>query len=433
QVIASPQPVRFADDELPDPYDGLVTSETDSLPVHDCLGATLTVDDQPWGVITLDALQPGSFDSVDPGTLATFLRLAEACVRAAVTLNTLRLDLDRERAVSRSHENRRLLAGSAAMRRLEEELAIVAPTDLAVLVLGETGVGKELVAQQLHLRSQRARQPLVQVNCGALPEHLAESELFGHRRGAFTGATEDRRGKFELADGGTLLLDEVGELPLGIQAKLLRVLANGEIQRPGSDDALRVDVRVIAATNRDLRREVAAGRFRADLYHRLSVYPLHVPPLRERGRDVILLAGAFLEENRHRLGVRQLRLSEAARETLLRYDWPGNVRELEHVISRAALRALTQQRAAGLHGWVIIEPDQLGLGAVSAAPAEPAQPEPPVTVQPQETLKEAVDRFQRQWLTQLLAQHDGNLAATARTAGVDRSNLHRLLKRLGLR
>ena len=237
-----------------------------------------------------------------------------------------------------------MIGSSGPHNRLLEEIAIVASSELTVLITGETGVGKELVASEIHALSPRADKPLVSLNCAALPDTLVESELFGHVRGAFSGASSDRRGKFELADGGTLFLDEVGELPLPVQAKLLRVLQNGQLQRIGSDSEHKVDVRLIAATNRDLAEEVREGRFRADFYHRLSVYPLVVPPLRERGRDVLLLAGYFLEENRSRLGLLSLRLSADAQAALLAYRWPGNVRELEHLIGRSALKALAAHR-----------------------------------------------------------------------------------------
>ncbi|MDH6590484.1 transcriptional regulator with GAF, ATPase, and Fis domain [Variovorax sp. TBS-050B] len=296
------------------------------------------------------------------------------------------------------------------------------------------------MAQRLHARSRRSDQPLVQVNCAALPESLADSELFGHKRGAFTGAVQDRTGKFEIADGGTLFLDEVGELPLGVQAKLLRVLQSGEVQRPGSDRMLKVDVRVIAATNRDLPAAIAQGRFRADLYHRLSVYPLVVPPLRARGRDVVALAGGFLEENQHRLGARNLRLSPAAKSALLAHRWPGNVRELEHVISRASLRAFTEQRRGAR--WTAIEPHHLALEAAAAGaasvPAAPADAAPvapaaqPALPPPGVTLREATAAFQRAWLADALARHRGHVANAAREAGMDRSNFHRMLRKLGI-
>ncbi len=307
-----------------------------------------------WGLVTLDALDPHAFDGVDDGRLQGIVRLLEAGVVAEETIAEMARRAEQEQALACAprHAADRASCSAAAPRwsGCARRSTPVAGSDLTVLILGETGVGKELVAERLHARSPRRDRPLVQINCAALPETLADSELFGHKRGAFTGAVADRSGMFELADGGTLLLDEVGELPLPVQAKLLRVLQSGDVQRPGSDRVQKVDVRVIAATNRDLREEVARGRFRADLYHRLSVFPLRVPPLRERGRDVLALAGGFLEENQHRLGARNLRLSPAASQALLAYDWPGNVRELEHLISRAALRALSLATGPGEAG-----------------------------------------------------------------------------------
>jgi anaerobic nitric oxide reductase transcription regulator len=204
-------------------------------------------------------------------------------------------------------------------------------------VTGETGVGKELVARHVHAGSRRREEAIIHVNCAALPESVAESELFGHVAGAFTGAVRDRAGKFEVADGGSLFLDEIGELPLSLQPKLLRALQQGEIQRIGSDRLHRVDVRIIAATNRDLISEVERGRFRADLYHRLAVYPIRVPALRERREDIPLLATHFADSTRRRLGLGPLRLGEDVRERLAAADWPGNVRELENVVNRAVL------------------------------------------------------------------------------------------------
>ena len=252
-----------------------------------------------------------------------------------------------------------------------------------------------------------------------------ESELFGHVRGAFSGAVSDRRGRFELADGGTLFLDEVGELPLTVQAKLLRVLQSGQLQRLGSDRDLKVDVRIIAATNRDLAECVRAGRFRADLYHRLSVYPLAVPAMRERGRDVLLLAGFYLEQNRARLGLRGLRLTSAAQRTLLAYDWPGNVRELSHLISRAALKAHAGSEERG--GILTLDSDQLGLPLGTAPLPEEDTALPPTS------LREATDAFQRQTITLALEQYGQNWTLAAAALDLDRANLARLARRLGLR
>ena len=313
--------------------------------------------------------------------------------------------------------------------QLLHELEVVADSELPVLLLGETGVGKELCAHRLHRLSRRSAKPLVHVNCAALPESLAESELFGHTRGAFSGAVSDRPGRFEAAEGGTLFLDEVGELPLSIQAKLLRTLQNGEIQRLGADQPRRVNVRVIAATNRSLRDHVRDGTFRADLYHRLSVYPVPIPPLRERGHDVLLLAGRFLELNRARLGLRSLRLSTQAEDALRHYRWPGNVRELEHVISRAALKAVI--RGADRKQIMTLEPDMLDLDGVEMpAMAEKA---PETASGEPATMQQIVEASQRQAIRQALSQHQGNWAASARQLGLDASNLHKLAKRVGLK
>jgi anaerobic nitric oxide reductase transcription regulator len=268
-------------------------------------------------------------------------------------------------------------------------------------------------------------------------------------RGAFSGASADRPGRFEAADGGTLFLDEVGELPLPIQAKLLRALQNGEIQRLGADRPRRVNVRVIAATNRQLRDSVRDGGFRADLYHRLSVYPVPIPPLRERGNDVLLLAGRFLELNRARLGLRSLRLAPEAEDALLRYPWPGNVRELEHVVSRAALKAVS--RGADRADIVTLPPELLDLdgvslglsgglaGAAARRSSSSGEPASGGTASagggPQEELplRDAVEALQRQCIRAALQACEGNWARAARRLGLDASNLHKLAHRLRLK
>lgn len=433
--------LRFpADCALVDPFDGLIPDLEDRLRVHDCVGVRLRTDQGVWGALTLDALRAGAFDGLE-GVIADVGRVATALVALAERHDRLAETLARAGDAYRalSEERRRPLeiaGGSPAVEAMLREIDAVADSPLAVLVQGETGVGKELVAQRLHRGSRRADAALIHVNCAALPDHLVESELFGHVRGAFSGAIADRRGRFELADRGTLFLDEIGELPLPAQSKLLRALQNGEIQRVGSDRHLVVDVRIVAATNRDLAVEVREGRFRADLYHRLSVYPLRVPPLRERGRDALLLAGQFLERERAQLRLRNIRLSPAAERALLTHSWPGNVRELQHVLSRAVIRAL----AAGMdaHGVLTLEPEHLDLSTGTApvvedtarlATAAPAVPDLPAGDPP---LRDAVDAVQRALLRDRLARHGGNWAAAARSLGIDRSNLARLAKRLGI-
>ncbi|MFM0055535.1 nitric oxide reductase transcriptional regulator NorR [Paraburkholderia phytofirmans] len=437
QLLSRPEPTRFAaDSDLPDPYDGLVQGVAGHLEVHDCLGCPLFVRGRPWGLLTLDALDPARFDSIDMASLRAFLGLAAATVSVVERIDTLARSSEEERARAEAYrqassQSRREMVGSSeAHTHLMKEIEVVAGSDLTVLITGETGVGKELVANAIHALSSRANKPMISLNCAALPDTLVESELFGHVRGAFSGASSDRRGKFELADGGTIFLDEVGELPLLVQAKLLRVLQNGQLQRIGSDHEHKVDVRLIAATNRDLAEEVRAGRFRADFYHRLSVYPLRVPPLRERGRDVLLLAGFFLEENRSRLGLLSVRLSADAQAMLLRYPWPGNVRELEHLIGRSALKALATNRERRR----ILTLTAADF-ALAAAPEEDSTQKTQVetTATGSKDFRSAVTEFERNTVVDALARHNQNWAAVARELGLDRANLNRLAKRLGLK
>jgi PAS domain S-box-containing protein len=268
---------------------------------------------------------------------------AERQLRAAFEENArLREELERERDYLReevqvSMNFGRIIGESPVLQKMLARLEAVAQTSASVLIQGESGVGKELVAHVIHARSPRSKGPLVKVNCASIPHELFESEFFGHVKGAFTGAHRDRVGRFQLADGGTIFLDEVGEIPLDLQSKLLRVLQESEYERVGDDHTHSVDVRVVAATNRDLERLVAGGRFREDLYYRLSVFPIEVPPLRERGDDVLQLASHFLERTCQEFGHRPLTLSQQQAALLKRYEWPGNIRELKNVIERAVI------------------------------------------------------------------------------------------------
>ena len=429
QILRAPGPVRFTDQRLPDPFDGLLQADPGGLGrVHACMGSPLTVGGETIGVITFDDLTPEAFDAFDDEHVATAAALAAACVRTGLLISALEDNAIRAARVAsevlsevRAHSRDELIGTSAAMRTLRDEVAMSSRTDLAVLITGETGTGKEVVARALHRAGLRADRPLIYVNCAALPEAIAESELFGHVRGSFTGAIDHRAGKFEVADGGTLFLDEIGELSPALQAKLLRAVQSGEIQRVGADLPLRVDVRLIAATNRDLGAEVEAGRFRRDLYHRLSVLRVHVPPLRDRGDDPVVLAGHFLDEARTRLGLGPLALAPAARSALGRYDWPGNVRELEHTILRAAVRAAGATRG---------QPVTIGVEHLALPERDRAAPEcDELLALP---LADAVDEYKRRRIRAAVAAHQGNWAAAARALGLDRGNLHRTASRLGL-
>ncbi|MBL8865812.1 MAG: sigma 54-interacting transcriptional regulator [Planctomycetia bacterium] len=297
------------------------------------------------GVLAVFARGPIGPDCMDwLRTIADHTAAAIATARAFEEIEGLkkRLELENEylrEEVTRSGAFGELVGQSPALEAVSRQIDLVAPTDSAVLVLGESGTGKELVARELHRRSRRAGKPLIKVNCAAIPRELYESEFFGHLKGSFTGATRDRVGRFELADGGTLFLDEIGEIPLDLQAKLLRVLQEGELERIGEERTRKVDVRVVAATNRDLKAEAEAGRFRQDLYYRLSVFPVELPPLRKRPEDIPLLAEHFLALLCRKLGRSKPRLTLATVQTLQKYSWPGNVRELQHVIERAVITA----------------------------------------------------------------------------------------------
>lgn len=443
-ILSRVSPTRFAaDSPLPDPYDGLIDVPHGALEVHDCLGCVVMVQDRPWGVLTLDNMEPGHFDDLSVLRLQAFASLAAAAVVVAEHIDLLNARVEFFQHAE-GVERGEMVGVSGPYQRLLSEIGMVADSDLTVLITGPTGVGKELVAEALHRGSARRERPLIRVNCAALPESLAESELFGHVRGAFSGALEARRGKFEVADGATLFLDEIGELPLSIQPKLLRVLQGGHLQRLGSDREHRVDVRVIAATNRDLSSEVAAGRFRADLYHRLSVYPLPVLGLSQRPEDILPIAGYVLGRYRSRLGVRNLRLSEGASRVLRGYSWPGNVRELEHVLRRAALRAAREGARDG--AIVTIEASMLDIGEDTSDffPASGSEvrsvlsravssPNAPGDASGEGGLRARTDAFQRAYIERALQRHDGVWSAVALELELDPANLHRLAKRLGMK
>ena len=426
--------VRFpADSDLPDPYDGLIPNQGDNLTVHACIGLPLIADGNLIGAVTIDGFDPQQFNSFSNEELRGISAIAAASLNNALLIDKLEkqaVQLQWDSAPSNSRINAletELIGQSAIMRTLQQEISVAAPTDLNVLILGETGTGKELIANAIHQNSTRAAQPLVYLNCAALPESVAESELFGHVKGAFTGAISNRSGKFEMADKGSLFLDEIGELPLTLQAKLLRVLQYGDLQKIGDDRSLKVDVRIIAATNKNLKHEVLAGRFRADLYHRLSVFPLVAPPLRERDQDITLLCGFFVERSRKQLGLQSLRLSPASLKLLGEYTWPGNVRELEHSIYRAGILA----RAKSINNIALITPEHFEF-STNAEPAKQSSLEMlPSAIAGD--LKLATEQFQANYINQVLTQHEYNWAATARALNIDSGNLHRLAKRIGLK
>ncbi|MBL8861200.1 MAG: nitric oxide reductase transcriptional regulator NorR [Planctomycetes bacterium] len=421
------------DSALPDPYDGLVAGAP-HLDVHSCLGCPLRVEGQLVGVLTADALRPGAFEEVDRLMLEHLAALAAAAVRTSDLIGELERLAQRKGIVARElvrdvldRRGGLFLGNAPAARKLRSEMELFARADLPVLVTGETGTGKELVVRTIHAQSSRADEPLVYVNCAALPESIVESELFGHVRGAFTGAVEARLGKLRVADGGCLFLDEIGELPLHVQPKLLRFLQEGEVQPVGSDRVERVDVRILAATNRDLEAEVRTRRFRADLLHRLDVCRIRVPPLRDRREDIPLLCGHFADRARRRLGTGPIRFAADSQVRLAASAWPGNVRELENAVSRAILRAMARVTAGET---VVVRATDLD---VDASPTPEPRREALPAAHESRTLRELLRDEQRARVEAAIAASGGNWSAAARLLGMHRSNLHHLAKRLGLR
>ncbi len=334
-------------------------------------------------------------------------------LRSALELRRTRLENRALRAALTPQGQ--LVGRSAAMERVRSQIAQVAPTEARVLITGESGTGKELVAAAIHRTSRRAPQPFVTVNCAAIPRDLVESEMFGHERGAFTGATDRRIGRFELANGGTLFLDEIGDLSLEAQAKLLRTLETGELQRLGAEKTLRVNVRLIAATNRNLEQGVSNGSFREDLYFRINVFPVPLPPLRERLEDLPLLVDHF----GHQLRPRQPpRFSTAALALLATHRWPGNVRELANLVERLAIL-----------GRDPVEADDVR----QVLPATPGIRAPGADDRPIPPLSDALDDYERGLIAGALARARGNVAEAARLLQTDRANLYRRMRRLGLR
>ena len=352
------------------------------------------------------AIKHGAFQFLEkpltPEAVLVTLRSALELTRTQAENRALKSQLARPRV--------ELVGATPSMERVRAAIEQVAPTEARVIIYGESGTGKELVANAIHLARDRAGKPMVSVNCAAIPRDLVESEMFGHERGAFTGAVDRRMGRFELADGGTLFLDEIANIGLAQQARLLRVLQTGELERVGSSQTRRVSVRVIAATNATLKTEVATGRFREDLLFRLNTIELHLPALRDRVDDVFPLAQHFLAAHGQRYNRPMLGFSEEAVEAMRGYSWPGNVRELDHAVERSVLLAVGDR----IEAW-----DLALRGAGSAD--EAAGPS-----------DQSLDQLERDAIRQALARADGNVSAAAKSLGLSRSALYRRLQRYGL-
>jgi two-component system nitrogen regulation response regulator NtrX len=359
------------------------------------------------------AIKMGAFDFVEKP-----LSLEKTVLVIRNALRQRRLEAENRALRARVDRSGKMVGESLLMRQLREQVAMAAPTNGRVLIFGENGTGKELVARTIHALSRRRNQPFVDVNCAAIPEELIESELFGHLKGAFTGAVADRKGKFEAAHNGTIFLDEIGDMSVKTQAKVLRVLQEQVTEPVGSTSRVQVDVRVLAATNKDLLAEIRGGRFREDLYFRLNVIPIYVPPLRQRAEDIPLLVEHFIADFAVEYGRRAKTLTPAAMSRLKTYRWPGNVRELRNVIERVVIMAPGDEITDRDLAFLSSEPVADKSVDEGGAPAVP--------------LYTARDQFEREYILRELANQQGNISRTAEALGVERSNLYRKMRAFGI-
>jgi two-component system, NtrC family, nitrogen regulation response regulator NtrX len=357
------------------------------------------------------ATKLGAFDFIEKP-----LSLEKTLLVVKNALHQHQLEKENRRLRDEVQQKYIMIGDSVPMQALRQQIEFAAPTNGRILICGENGTGKELVAHLLHLTSNRRDMPFVEMNCAAIPEELVESELFGHVKGSFTGASEDKEGKFAQADGGTLFLDEVGDMSAKTQAKVLRVLEEQRFSPVGSNISISVDVRVIASTNKDLEREIELGNFREDLYYRLNVIPFQLPPLRERKEDVCLLVRYFLDDFAKKYGKRIPSISRKAIEVLESYTWPGNVRELRNVMER--LFIMTPHNNLDVFDL----PEAILRRSALMAPEREGP----------NSLQEARERFEKAFIVQKLAEYKGNVARTAQALQIERSNLYRKMKQLGI-
>ena len=401
--------VRFpADSELPDPYDGLIPGQ-ESLKVHACVGLPLFAGQNLIGALTLDGMQPDQFDVFSDEELRLIAALAAGALSNALLIEQLESQnmLPGDATPFEAVKQTQMIGLSPGMTQLKKEIEIVAASDLNVLISGETGTGKELVAKAIHEASPRAVNPLVYLNCAALPESVAESELFGHVKGAFTDARTSRKGYIEEADGGTLFLDEIGNLPIRQQAKLLNVLQRRQVIPVGSNSGIPVDIRLLCATNKNLDKMVANELFREDLLYRINTIHLKLPPLRERKEDILPLAYRFLSQFAATYSRPALRFSGEAENALLKCEWRGNIRELSHTVEKAV---------------IISDKETIGCDELQ------------ITTQNEDKEAEntTIEHMERQMISEALQKYEGNLSLAAEKLGISRQTLYNKMKRFGI-
>jgi len=411
QLASRAYPVVLLDIWLPD-QDGLETLARIQQLEAPSKPATIVISGHGTIETAVKATKLGAFDFIEKP-----LSIEKVTVTVKNAMEHRRLLLENARLREEVQIRFHIIGESVPMKALRQQLELMAPTNGRVLIFGESGTGKELVAHAIHSHSQRAEEPFVEVNCAAIPEELIESELFGHRKGSFTGAHDDKIGKFQKADGGTLFLDEVGDISLKTQAKVLRALEEQRFEPVGASAAVQVDARFIAATNKNLEEEIRRGNFREDLFYRLNVIPFYVPPLRERKEDIPLLVNYFLAEFTSAYVRKRKEVTEEAYEALQQYDWPGNVRELKNLVERIVI----------MNPQVRIDVRHLPL------PPSRRQPEHDRRALPQfASLQEARSAYEREYILMKLEESNGNVSRTAEALGLERSNLYRKMKTLGI-
>jgi DNA-binding NtrC family response regulator len=420
--------VMLLDVQLPG-ISGLETIErVAKLKTSDPLPTVIMISGHATLADAVRAVKAGAYDLIEKPLDRERLMVA---LRNALERRVLAREVAAQRALS--DERSEMVGHSAPMAALHAQIMKVAPTRTRVLITGESGTGKELIARAVHRASALADKPFVKVNCAAIPPELIESELFGHERGAFTGATARKRGLFEIADGGTIFLDEIGDMIASAQAKVLRVLQSGEFTRVGGEQTLKIDVRVIAATNRDLQAAVAAGTFREDLYFRLAVVPLRAPPLRDRAEDVPLLSAAFVDQACRENGIKPKPISDEALAVLAAYPWPGNVRELRNVIERLVILSDESIGLGDLPEEIVAEAERARREAAQASAGSAALPRlelpPEARALP---LREFRDHMEREYIRLKLDENGWNISRTANLLGIERTNLHKKMRALGL-
>src|SRR5690348_1349085 len=405
-VAAKPIDLILLDVWLPG-IDGLATLER--LNEHESVPMVIMISGHGKIETAVRATKLGAFDFIEKP-----LSLDKIILVVKNALDFGRLERENRMLRAELEQRHQILGDSIPMKALRQQIALTAPTSGRVLIYGESGTGKELVARALHAQSGRAKGPFVEVNCAAIPEELIESELFGHRKGSFTGASEDKTGKFQKADGGTLFLDEVGDMSLKTQSKVLRALEEQRVEPIGSSEMAAVDVRVIAATNKKLEDEISRNAFREDLFYRLNVIPFTVPPLRDRTEDIPILARHFLAEFNRTYGKKPKELTPTAMDVLLRYPWPGNVRELKNLIERLVIMSPALR----------IEPQHLPPEVFRDAARGPQHP--------YATLQEARSAYEREFILRKLEENQWNLSRTALAIGLERTHFYRKMKSLGI-